>query len=105
MAKRIGGYRRKTRHLMRKSVRTRGKVSITSCMQTFDKGEMVVLKAEPAVQKGLFDLRFQGRSAKVLGKRGKCYEVEMRDFNKRKTLFIPAAHLIKPKTQAKVAEK
>lgn len=104
MAKRIGGYRRKTRHLMRKSVRTRGKVSITSQMQTFNKGEMIVLKAEPAVQKGLFNLRFQGRVGKIVDKRGRCYEVEFQDFDKKKILYIPAVHLVRSKT-AKVTEK
>lgn len=104
MAKRIGGYRRKTRHLMKKSVRMRGKVSISSYMQTFNKGDRVVLKAEPAFQKGLFNLRFQGRVGIVIGKRGKCYEVEMYDFDKKKILFIPAVHLVKS-AQKKVGEK
>lgn len=97
MAKRIGGYRRKTRKLMRKPVRERGKLKITSFMEDYKPGESVILKAEPAYHKGLFNLRFQGRNGVVVGKRGKCFEIEMYDGNKKKRLFIPAIHVMRVK--------
>ena len=54
MVTRIGGFRRKTRHKLKKTVRTRGKLSLTRFLQSFVAGEKVVLSAEPAYQKGMY---------------------------------------------------
>jgi len=95
MGKRIGGLRRKTRKLMRKHVRTKGKVSIGKYFQPFKEGENVLLIAEPAVQKGMFNLRFWGRTGVVHAKRGHCYEVEINDQGKRKMFIVHPIHLRK----------
>ena len=95
MAKRIGGNRRKTRGIFRKKACDKGKISLTNYFQTLNEGDKVVLKAEPAVQKGIYFRRFHGKSAIVKAKRGKCYEVEIKDFNKTKTLLVHPVHLKK----------
>jgi ribosomal protein L21E len=54
MSKKIGSLRRKTRHKLSKTQRTKGKISLTKYFQKFKQGDKVVLKAEPAVQKGMY---------------------------------------------------
>ncbi len=67
MTQRIGGFRRKTRHKLRKNVR----------------------------QKGMYLPRFHGRIGVVKGQRGKCYEVAIKDGSKEKILIVHPVHLKK----------
>jgi len=91
--KRVGGFRRKTRHKLKKNKRERGKISITRYLQEFKPGDKVCLKAEPAVQKAMYFPRFHGRTGIVKGKRGSCYEIKIKDGNKIKTIITHPVHL------------
>ena len=93
MVKRIGTARTKTRHKLQKKRREKGKLSLSKFFQTFDEGEKVVLKAEPSYQKGLYFMRFHGKVGKVSGKKGRCYEVQITDFDKKKNLIVHPVHL------------
>jgi len=93
MAKRIGGLRRKTRHKLKKGFRNRGKINISKYLQSFQEGEKVTLKAEPAVQKGMYYRRFHGKVGIVKCKKGRCYEVAIKDGGKQKALIIHPVHL------------
>ena len=68
MAQWIGKFRRKTRSKLKKSIKTRGKISINNYLQSFKPEEKVLLKAEPAVQKGMYFPRFHGKVGVVKGK-------------------------------------
>ena len=93
MAKRTGGYRRKTRGIFRKNIKDRGKISIKKYFQEFKTGDKVILKAEPAVQTGMYFRRFHGKVGEVNGKRGECYIVKIKDLNKKKELIVHPVHL------------
>jgi large subunit ribosomal protein L21e len=93
MVMRIGGMRRKTRYKLKKEMRQKGKISLTKYFQTFDIGEQVYLLAEPAVQKGMYHPRFYGKSGTISGKRGKCYQVAIKDGAKNKNLLVHPVHL------------
>lgn len=95
MVKRIGTSRRNTRHKLRKGVRSRGKISISRYLQSFNAGDRVYLKLEPAVHKGIFFPRFHGKSGVIKGKIGRCYEVLIKDINKEKTLIVHPIHMRK----------
>jgi large subunit ribosomal protein L21e len=95
MAQRVGGKRRKTRHLTKKPVERRGKISIRKVLQELKVGDRVVLKMESAVQKGLYFRRFHGKSGVVSGKRGDAYLVKITDGGKDKVLVVGAVHLRK----------
>lgn len=90
---RMGGSRRKTRHKMLKPIKSKGKLSITRYLQTFNTGDKVVLKAEPAYQKGIYFRRFHGKSAVVEKKIGNCYNVMIQDAGKKKELIVHPVHL------------
>tara|TARA_Y100000310_G_C20600280_1_gene772646 strand:- start:716 stop:991 length:276 start_codon:yes stop_codon:yes gene_type:complete len=79
--------------LKRKRIRTKGKFSFTSFFQKFDDGESVAIVRELAVQSPGFPKRMQGRTGKVVGKRGRSYVVEVKDFNMLKTYIIKPVHL------------
>lgn len=93
MTRRIGGMRRKTRYKFRKEVRAKGKISLSDYFQSFDTGDKVHLGLESGVQKGMYRPNFMGKTGVVKGKRGRCYEVQISDFGKQKTLIVHPVHL------------
>lgn len=93
MVQRTGGARRKTRNMLSKSARNKGKVSIRNSLQTFEEGDRVLLEAEPAVQHGMYFRRFHGKVGTVVGQQGACYKVEIIDGKSKKQLVIHPVHL------------
>ena len=91
--KRIGGIRRKKVGLFTKNVKTKGKLSIRNFLAEFKEGEKVALVVEPAIQKGLYHPRFAGKTGTIIKKTGSCYEVEIKDINKIKSLIVHPVHL------------
>ena len=78
---------------MQKTRREKGKLSLSRYFQTFEDGQRVLLKAEPSIQKGLYFLRFHGKTGTITGKKGRCYEVSIKDFDKTKKLIVHPVHL------------
>jgi len=93
MAKRVGGARRKTRHILSKHYKDKGKISLTRYFKEYKTGEKVILKAEPAVQKGMYFPRFHGKVGIVKGKKGNCYEVLIKDGKLEKNIIVHPVHL------------
>ncbi|HLD11054.1 MAG TPA: 50S ribosomal protein L21e [Candidatus Nanoarchaeia archaeon] len=87
------GFRSNTRRKLAKSKREKGKISITRFYQKFNEGEKVYLVAEPAYQNGMYHPRFHGKSGSIINKRGKCYEVEIKDGNAKKLMIVHPVHL------------
>lgn len=80
---------------MRKDIKDRGKISITKYFQKFTDGDKVQLKAEPAVQKGIYHLDFHGKTGVINGMQGKCYKVGIKDGKSEKCLLVHPIHLKK----------
>jgi len=94
MVDRVGGFRRNTRHKLRKNVRQHGKISLRRFLQTFEVGDSVRLAAEPAYQKGMYFPRFYGKFGIISKVVGRCYEVKIKD-GKDKTVVVHPVHLNK----------
>ena len=92
---RIGGLRRKSRHKFTKSKKNKGKISLTRYLQKFDIGQKVILRVEPAIQKGMYASRFISKTGIVKGTQGRCYKIEIDDLGKNKTLIVHPIHLKK----------
>ena len=92
---RMGGMRRKSRYKLTKGIREKGKVAITRHFQEFKQGQKVILKIEPSIQKGTFNPRYQGKTGIVKAKKGRCYEVAIKDIKKEKSIIIHPVHLVK----------
>jgi len=93
MVKRIGGFRRKTRHKLKKPVRRRGKVPISRYFQDFKKDDKVQLVAEPSIHKGLYFPKYHGKYGTIKGKKGRCYEVKIKAVKKEKIIIVHPVHL------------
>ncbi len=91
--KKIGGFRRKTRTKLRKHIKDKGKLKLSRYFQDFKIGDRVTLLAESSIQKGMYHPRFHGKRGIVKGTQGKCYEVEIKDIKKTKTLIVHPVHL------------
>lgn len=93
MPKKSLGPRRKTREKFKKRARERGKIRISLALQSFKPGEKVVIGIEPAFHQGMPFKRFIGKVGEVVNKRGKCYEVKVRDGGKEKIVIVHPIHL------------
>jgi large subunit ribosomal protein L21e len=91
--KKSKGFRRKTRHKLRKPVRQRGKIPITKMIQQFDLGARVHIVIEPSVHKGQPHPRFQGKTGVVIEKRGRSYLIEVSDNKSKKRVLSAPVHL------------
>jgi large subunit ribosomal protein L21e len=92
MVQRIGGFRRKTRHKLKKDIRSKGKTSLSRFLQDLNIGDRVCLKADSSYQKGMYFPRFHGKIGVVKAKKGRYYEVLVKDQNKEKTLLLHPLH-------------
>lgn len=93
MAKRTGGFRRKTRNKLKKT--EKGKILIKKFIQKFENGQKVLLNADSSVQKGMYFPRFHSKVGVIKGKKGNCYEVSIKDRRKSKILIVHPVHLKK----------
>ncbi len=80
----------------RKQVRTRGKISLSRCFQNLKKGDSVAVIKESSVNSS-FPRRLQGRTGKVVEKRGRAYVVKIMESDKEKKFIIEPIHLKKIK--------
>jgi large subunit ribosomal protein L21e len=95
MGKRIGTSRRKSRSKLKKNIRRKGKISLSRYFQAFEKDDKVRLIAEPAYQKGMYFSRFHNKYGIIKGKKGRCYDVIIKDGRKEKTVIVHPVHLKK----------
>lgn len=82
--------------LKRKRLRDKGKLSFTRFFQKFKPGDTVAIVRELG-QKFGYSNRIQGRTGKVIEKRGSAYYIEIKDLNKIKKYLIKPIHLKKIK--------
>lgn len=83
--------------MMKKKVRTKGKLQFSRYFQELKNGDTIALVREPSVSSN-FPLRLQGRTGIVEGKRGKAYIVKIKDANLEKKFLVEPIHLKKLKT-------
>ena len=93
MANRKGGFRRRTRYKFKKPISASGKLNQRRFFQKLEAGDKVQLTAEPAYQKGMYFPRYHGKVGVVKGAKGECYNVEIDDHGKAKTLIVHPVHL------------
>jgi large subunit ribosomal protein L21e len=89
------GIRRKSRSVLSKRVRDKGKLPLTRLLTSYEEGENVVINIDPGIHKGMPHKRFQGKVAKVVGKRGKAYVLEIPQRKTVKTNIATPEHFRK----------
>ena len=89
----MAGSRRKTRYKLKKGTREKGLSPITRAIQEFKTGQRVHITIDSSVHKGVPHPSFHGRTAKVTGRRGRAYLLEVKDGDKFKELIVCPQHL------------
>ena len=87
------GMRRKTRHKLSKTVRTRGISPVIKAIQEFESGSMVHVLIDPSKHKGMPHPKFHGRTGEVVGKRGRAFVLRVTDGDATKTVIVLPEHL------------
>ncbi|HDD70152.1 MAG TPA: 50S ribosomal protein L21e [Candidatus Bathyarchaeota archaeon] len=87
------GYRTRTRRLLKKKPRERGKIKISKLLHEYQPGNRVVIKIDPSVHKGMPHKRYHGKIGTVVGKRGRSYVISVTQGDATKEIIVRPEHL------------
>lgn len=87
------GYRRRTRSLLRKKAREKGKVGLSKILREYKPGDRVVVKLNPSVHKGMPHRRFHGKIGIIEDKSGQAYVVNVTQGKAVKEIIVRPEHL------------
>ena len=87
------GPRRKSRKILSKRVRERGKLGLSRLLTKYDMGDKVVVNIDSAIHKGMPHKRYQGKVGTIIEKRGKAYVVEIPQRKTVKLIIATSEHL------------
>jgi len=93
MVRRSKGYRSRTRSLLRKKPRERGKIGLSRILRAYQQGEKVTILLEPSIHKGMPHRRYHGRVGVIHSKRGKSYVVHVEMGKQTKEIIARPEHL------------
>jgi large subunit ribosomal protein L21e len=91
--KRSQGYRAKTRSLLTREPRQKGKIGLSKLLHDYQPGEKVVIKINSTIQKGMPHRRFHGKIGVVMSKRGRAYTVNVSQGGMVKEIIVRPEHL------------
>jgi large subunit ribosomal protein L21e len=87
------GYRRRTRSLLRKKSREKGKTGLSKILREYKLGERVVVKLNPSIHKGMPHRRFHGKIGVIENRRGQAYVVSVSQEKAVKEIIVRPEHL------------
>ena len=87
------GIRNRTRHLLTKEPREKGKIGLSKLLHDYQLGEKVVVKINSTIQKGMPHRRYHGKIGVVVDKRGRAYLVNVAQGDATKKIIVRAEHL------------
>jgi large subunit ribosomal protein L21e len=87
------GYRYRTRSLLRRKVREKGKTGLSKILREYKPGDRVVVKLNPSVHKGMPHRRFHGRVGIIESMRGRAYVVSVTQGKALKEIIVRPEHL------------
>jgi large subunit ribosomal protein L21e len=93
MGKKSKGYRAKTRSLLRRKPRERGKTGLSRIMHEYKPGDKVVIRIDPSAHKGMPHRRYHGRHGIVTDKRGRAYVLKVSQGDATKEIIVRPEHL------------
>lgn len=102
MGRRAKGFQHRSRSLLTRKPRERGKISLTKILHTYETGEKVVVKLDPSVHKGMPHRRFHGRVGVIVSKRGRSYVVHVPQGDATKEIIVRPEHLTSYSNSVKV---
>ena len=88
------GYRVKTRALLKRGPREKGKTVLSKILYEYKLGEKVVVSIDPSVHKGMPHRRYHGKVGVIVSKRGRAYMVDVTQGEAVKEILIRPEHLM-----------
>lgn len=79
-------------HKTRKKLKLKENATVNKFMEKFEIGDRVWIKICPSVH-NFPHPKFNGRTGKIVGKRGNAYMIEVSDLNSKKKIIASAVHL------------
>ncbi len=87
------GYRRRTRQLLRRKAREKGKTGLSKILREYKPGDRVVIKLDPSTQTGMPHRRFHGKIGTIEKTRGRAYVVNVSQGKAVKEIIVRPEHL------------
>lgn len=87
------GFRHRTRSLLRRGVREKGKTGLSKILREYAQGDRVLVRINPSIHKGMPHRRFHGRIGVVGEKRGRAYVVNVSQGDAVKEIIVRPEHL------------
>jgi len=91
--KKSKGYRAKTRSLLRRKPRERGKSGLSKILHDYKKGDKVVIITDPSVHKGMPHRRYHGEIGVIADRRGKSYVISVKQGDAVKEIIVRPEHI------------
>jgi len=91
--KKSRGYRARTRKLLSKKPREKGKIGLSKLLQEYRPGNRVVVKMNPSIHKGMPHRRYHGKVGAIVDKRGRSYVVSVTQGDATKEIIVRPEHL------------
>ena len=93
MGRKAKGFRRKTRYLLKRKPRERGKTGLSKVLREYEPEEKVVIKLDPSVHKGMPHRRFHGKIGVIANKRGGSYVINVTQGKAIKEIIVRPEHI------------
>jgi large subunit ribosomal protein L21e len=87
------GYRVKTRSLLKRKPRERGKSTLSKILRKYEVEDRVLIKIDPSIQKGMPHRRYHGKLGIITEKRGRAYVIDVKQGNAVKEIIVRPEHL------------
>lgn len=87
------GYYARSRRLLKKKPREKGKPKLGKLLIEYELGSQVIIKMDSSVQKSLPHKRFHGKIGTVVEKRGRGYVVSVAQGDAVKEIIVRSEHL------------
>lgn len=87
------GYRAKTRSVLSRRPRERGKTGLSKVLYDYKPGEKVVVEIDPSVHRGMPHRRYHGKIGIITNKRGRSYVIGVTQGKAVKEIIVRPEHL------------
>lgn len=94
MGRKAKGYRRKTRSLLKKKPRERGKTGLSKILREYKPGEKIVVNIDPSIHKGMPHRRYHGKIGVIVNKKGRSYIVNVTQGRAVKEIIVRPEHIV-----------
>jgi large subunit ribosomal protein L21e len=89
----------KTRTLLKKEARERGKIGLSKLLHEYKSGDKVLIKVDSGVHKGMPHRRYFGKIGTVIDRRGGSYLIGVRQGEAMKEIIVRPEHIIPHKEE------